>query len=309
MNHWRRLRRFAPWLIFLAALWLLISTFDWAALSRILLDMDLTLAIVVASALVIGGFLVRGVRSWALLRRMGCNCPLVPCVLSGFVGGGLANVTPGQFGEAFRVEMLHSVGYLNRSTGYALFLGERLVDLLVLVGGGLIVISLGLATADSHWTLLGIAGGLCVVASAGLLWLAFGPIPKRFLIMQTSLRQMLARPDLLGINVVGSAISWFFILMLWDVLLRSVGVDLPLIEVAYVMIVVMLAIIASLIPGGLGVSEVVAAALLVDFGIEAGPAEAAAITLRIAGLESAAVGAIAWLCWIQLRKRLRKAQT
>ena len=309
MNHWRRLRRFTPWLIFSAALWLLISTFDWEALSRILLDIDLTLAIVVASALVIGGFLVRGVRSWALLRRMGCKCPLVPCVLSGFVGGGLANVTPGQFGEAFRIEMLHSVGYLNRSTGYALFLGERLVDLLVLVGGGLIVVSLGLATTDSHWTLLGIAGGLCVVALAGLLWLAFGPIPKRFLIMQTSLRHVLVRPDLLGINVVGSAISWFFILMLWDVLMRSVGVDLPLIDVAYVMIVVMLAMIASFIPGGLGVSEVVAAALLIDFGVEADRAEAAAIALRIASLESAAVGVIAWLCWIQLRNRLWKTQT
>ena len=296
------LRRVAPWAIFIAAATVMVFQFDWVALWAVLEHINLLMAFGAGTAAVIVCYVLRGIRTWMLLRRLNVRIPMGDCVLSQCVGGGLASVTPGQMGEAIRVEMLRSAGHLERGVGYAVFLGERFIDLVVLVLGGLIVILLDVEQHQHHQLVLTVSAAVCGMVLLVLLYLAFGPCPGRLAAMQPHLRPMLVRVDVLAINLLGSALSWAVTILLWDALLSAVGIDLSIVNLVQLVVLVMLAIIVSLVPGGFAVSEIVAAALLVQWGLATGQAEAGAVALRLAGLEAGLVGWVAWLWWRHTRR-------
>ncbi len=296
------LRRVAPWAIFIAAATVMVFQFDWVALWAVLEHINLLMAFGAGTAAVIVCYVLRGIRTWMLLRRLDVRIPMGDCVLSQCVGGGLASVTPGQMGEAIRVEMLRSTGHLERGVGYAVFLGERFIDLVVSVLGGLIVILLDVEQHQQHQFVLTIAAVACGIVLLVLVFLAFGPCPGRLAAMQPHLRPMLVRADVLAINLFGSVLSWAVIVLQWHLMLNAVGIDLSVINLIQLVVIVMLAVIASLVPGGFAVSEIVAAALLVQWGIVAGQAEAGAVALRLPGLEAGLVGWVAWLWWRHTRR-------
>jgi uncharacterized membrane protein YbhN (UPF0104 family) len=196
----------------------------------------------------------------------------------------LSILTPGQFGEALKVELLKRRGLMNRLPGLGAFVLERLLDLLVVAGMGLGGFVFGSGLAKRHAN-IGIGAAVLVVLALLALYILLrfdpGGRASHWLVSMRS-----------GTNSPGSWIamallticSWALVTAGWLIVLAAVQIHLSVVGAVWLISLVTLGVLLSFIPGGVGISEVLAAAALTNMGILSGTAQTGALMLRMYAL-------------------------
>lgn len=207
------------------------------------------------------------------------------CPLSVFLSFSL--ITPAQLGEVLKIDLLKKGSGVSYSTGIKLFLLERFLDLLVvsiLASAGLLMIF------DDYVSYLIPALGMLTTLVI-MIFLAMRFIPKLKSILRRSLQDLFIGRSL-GRVIILTVLTWLVVALCWMFAIRSIGSELDFLNTLSLMAVTTLTVIASMIPTGLGIAELVEAKLLLKMGLGSIEAEAIAVVLRIASLWWLIIGAM-----------------
>lgn len=227
-----------------------------------------------------------------------------------FCSGLVMSVTPGKLGEVFKSYLLKRVNGVAVTRSAPIVLAERLTDGLAM----LLLMALGLTLYPPARIVFAV---LVVGTLAGILVLQYrrlsvamingvGRVPlgsklaPRLLTVYESTRQLLDWRVLL-VSTVISFVSWGFECIAFYYVLVGLGVEgtpLLLLQATFIFAASTLFGLVSLLPGGLGVSEVTSAGLLVAIvGVGAATATTATILIRFCTLWFGVLvgaGALAW---------------
>jgi uncharacterized membrane protein YbhN (UPF0104 family) len=206
-----------------------------------------------------------------------------------------------------RFSKLKKYGLLQRSPGYGTFLVERTLDLVTLLAMGCVSLLTTVNVFSNRIYIYGVLVFLFLGCAGGLLVLMRMPVRGRLQQLSLHMRECVADfPTLLMVTAI-TCVSWAAVAVCWQVFLYSAGIQLEFPKAMAVMSIVALISIVSLIPGGLGVSEVGIARLLIHFGFSAATAQAGAVVLRACSLVAIVLGAIHLGVWRWIRKcRMRR---
>jgi uncharacterized membrane protein YbhN (UPF0104 family) len=194
----------------------------------------------------------------------------------------LSMVTPGQLGEALKIELMKRRG-LGRLPGLGAFALERLLDLIVVSGMALAGILLGGFSKIYRGVQAG-AAVLIIFAFACLyLLLRFDP-GGGISVWLTKLRRASTSPKNWAEMGLLTVLSWTLVGIAWSFAFGGVQIHLALPEVLTLVSLVTVGYLLSFVPGGLGVSEVVTTAILTNMGITVVRAQAGALALRAYGV-------------------------
>ena len=264
-----------------------------------------TLALILALSLV--NYLLRFMRWHGYIATLGHALPFwrhLACYVAGFT----FTVTPGKAGEAVRAVYLkpHGVSYMDSLA--ALFM-ERLLDVLVIAALAALAIS---ALPDSRNLVI---GSLALVAAA--CWVAGMPQLSRVLRrMEHHVRSRkigtvvrhtadmlessgeLRRPRPLATGLLLGFAAWGAEAVALSIILQSLGTQMPVSVAAGIYALSVLAGTLSMLPGGLGGTELAMGLMLGANGVAPATAVAATLICRLTTLWFAvALGgmAVAWL--------------
>jgi glycosyltransferase 2 family protein len=232
----------------------------------------------------------RFLRWFFLARALGLA--LRPCEALLFYGAGLGmTLTPGRIGETLRLWFIHQrLGVPYRRLA-ALYVGDRIADATAYL---VMLAAASAITAESPaiaWApllvlvaviggivrpelLLGLLGFGCRIARRGrptLLWL-------RRVVRNTA---RLFRPTIFLPALVIGFVGWFAAPLVLSLALSRMGIDLGLIAAAAIYAASALTGGATMLPGGLGGTEVAMVALLVAAGVPLEAAVSATVATRI----------------------------
>jgi uncharacterized membrane protein YbhN (UPF0104 family) len=282
-------------------LWYVASHFQWAAIRSTLREVDFIKLTGMLLATHFAYILMRAWRWDIAVARINPETSFARTYVITAIAAGLANYTPGQMGEALKVEMLKQQGRMDRLSLLGVFAIERILDLAVIAAMGLIGLILNRDFMQQHpRALLGLAAVL-VLAMLGLACLRASGHGRQLL------RWM--EPLYMGIGTIGTwakmaavtACSWAIVTAAWKLCLTAAGADISWAQLILALPVVTLGSILSLIPGGLGVSEVMVPSLLVPMGVPAATAQAGALVLRLYGIMTLFVGLAHLVAWAVYR--------
>lgn len=267
-------------LVLVASFWYLATTIDWPLLQSQLQEVAWLRFIVLIWLIQVLYLILRTVRLLLLVRNVNSDIGFLD--LYGITGVTvcLALLTPGQSGEAMKIELLKRRGLLNRLPGLGAFALERLYDLIVIALIGLMGLLFGSGLAVRYSTLV---PWTCALIGVGVvifyLLVLRDPIqgqPQWLMALRTGSGRPVTRTLALALTIC----SWWLVALTWQLSLDAVGISLTLLQTLWLMALVTLATLASLIPGGLGVAEVVTMVALTDMGIDPTAAQAGAMMLR-----------------------------
>jgi uncharacterized protein (TIRG00374 family) len=271
------------------------------------------LGVATALSLSLCNYGLRFCRWQAYLRALDHPVPWWPS-LRIYVAGFALTTTPGKAGEALRGVLLKRLG-IPYPVSLAAFVSERLSDLLAII----LLTLVGLAAFPRLQPLIavgtaGVLAAFLVLSSRGLLerlHRTSGRSRSASLIRQVSQVLLQARrchaPRLLATATGLGLLAWAAEAWAFHLILRWMGLDVPLAFSVFVYAISMLAGALSFMPGGLGGAEIVMASLLVWKGMGSADAIAATVLIRLSTLWFAvAIGVVALLA---LRGRTRKAAT
>ena len=124
-----------------------------------------------------------------------------------------------------------------------------------------------------------VAGAVALQRASDLGW-----VPARLRPLVTALNAC-AATWMAKVGVLGWTLTcWMATAIGWQLCLRSVGVELGFMQAISLVCGVTLVTVLSLIPGGLGASELGTVAMLVQFDVPIAEAQAAAVILRVYGV-------------------------
>src|SRR5678815_3371544 len=139
---YRKVARFAALALAIAlvfaCLLYLITRLEWSEALKVLRGVDL---VGLASAIVcvhIAYICIRTLRWQLIVRDLNRGAPFVSLYWITAIVVSLGTLTPGQVGETAKVEMLKRSGFGSRLPGLGAFAVERVLDILVLAGFGLV---------------------------------------------------------------------------------------------------------------------------------------------------------------------------
>jgi uncharacterized protein (TIRG00374 family) len=156
----------------------------------------------------------------------------------------------------------------------------------------------------------GILGCVALAGLAGLLVLAKLRLKGRLQQLIESMRRCVGDIPTLLMIIVITCVSWASVAFSWQVFLVAGGIHLDFSKAVALMSLVALINIASLVPGGLGISEAGISQLLMHFGFASAVAQAGALILRSYSLVIIALGAGHLGIWKLIRdRRIRKSAT
>lgn len=231
---------------------------------------------------------------WQLyLRVLDCPVPHWPS-LKVYLAGFALTTTPGKTGEALRSLLLKpwQVPYLR---SFAAFFSERLSDLLAMA----LLTLFGLTLYPGAYSDLALLSVLVVMAllllsRQGLVERAlcfleqlgegrFSTLARRVLLVLREARHC-HQPQVLWQATLLATLAWAAEAVALYSILCWMGIDLPLSFVAFVYALGVLGGVLSVMPGGLGGTEVVMTGLLIWRGVAEADAVAAVILIRLATL-------------------------
>jgi uncharacterized protein (TIRG00374 family) len=231
-----------------------------------------------------------------------------------FCSGLVMSVTPGKLGEVFKSYLLKRVNGTAVTRSAPIVLAERLTDGLAM----LLLMALGLTLYPPARVVFAV---LVVGTLAGILVLQYrqlslamingvGRVPlgakiaPRLLTVYESTRQLLDWRVLL-VSTLISFVSWGFECVAFYFVLVGLGVTgtpLLLLQATFIFAASTLFGLVSLLPGGLGVSEVSSAGMLVAIvGLGAATATTATILIRFCTLWFGVLVGVAALAWFGRR--------
>ncbi|HEX9431871.1 MAG TPA: lysylphosphatidylglycerol synthase transmembrane domain-containing protein [Burkholderiales bacterium] len=267
-------------------------TFQWRAALETLVTARPAWFLLGGSAAVLGYWMTRALRWSYLMRGMQSTPGFFDLYLCSSVALGLAVLTPLQSGEAFKVELLRKYAGGARLPGYSAFLIERTADLYVVAAMAAISLAAPILAIAVVVLPLGIFFALRRVRVGGRL----GQFVAH---LQGGVGSLWKLMVLLALTALG----WIIVALGWQACLLSLSIRLDLLDVVGLVCIVTLASTLTFIPGGLGIADASAAALLIRHGVDLPLAQAGAILLRGFTPLVVALG-IAHLLWLRGRGTL-----
>ena len=257
-------------------------------------------------------YLVRYLRWYWLLGRAGNKTNVVSGFLA-YLAGFAFTATPGKVGELVRIRYLAPQG-VPAWRVLAAFVYERAFDLMAV----LLLSTLAIRDKDIFVFVLGfvvvfLAG--IVFASLNPAWLTKASAYLRFHRLKKLARIcMTLRDGLSGcciwatpldvlVSIVLGLLAWGLTSLSFVWLLDHLGVSIPILSALAIYPLSMLAGAASMLPGGVGSTEVTIVALLSLFAVPLGTATLAAIGIRFSSMWFAVLCGFVALSTLELRYR------
>ncbi|NLN75949.1 MAG: flippase-like domain-containing protein, partial [Armatimonadetes bacterium] len=106
-------------------------SFHWVVIASILKKTNLFLLIFGCGVSILIFWVLRALRWYILLRKMGVQISIVSLYMCTAITVGLATMTPLRSGEILRTEFLKRYGLLERAPGYGSFIIERIIDMVM----------------------------------------------------------------------------------------------------------------------------------------------------------------------------------
>jgi len=278
-------------IVFAASAWYIGRTFQWRGLGRVLRDVNLTCLVAAGGASIVAYWMLRTLRWHVLLRRTDTHVPLLDLHMCTAVSLSFALFTPLQSGEVLKIELLKKYGMIQRSPGYGSFLVERALDLAALLTMACVSLLTSINILPSRTYAYCILGCLVLVCAAGLIVLTKLQLKGRPQQLMEHMRQCVGDVPTLVLVTAITCVSWASVAFSWQVFLYSGGVHLGFAKTVALMSIVALISILSLIPGGVGISEVGTSQLLIHFGFAVAASQAGSLVLRSYSLVAIILGA------------------
>ena len=282
-------------------LWYIVQTFQWREIGKVLLTADLAWVLIGGGSSIMIYWFLRTVRWSILLKRMNSPVPFVDLYFCTAVSLSFSIFTPLQSGEMSKIELLKKYGMVSRFPGYASFLVERVVDLsimLTLASASILFILNILPNRSYTYYIIGILSfGLIV----GIVFLWKLRLKGRMQELLNHIRQCVSDTRTLFLVITVSCLSWASVAISWQIFLYAGLIKIDFVQALALMSVVALVSILSLVPGGLGISEVSTAHVLQVFGFTTANAQAGAIVLRFYSLVAIILGLAHLGAWKLLR--------
>lgn len=238
-------------------------------------------------------YLVRFLRWYWLLSRAGSKTNMVSGYLA-YLAGFAFTATPGKVGELLRIRYLAPQGVPPWRV-LAAFIYERAFDLMAVL--------LLSALAISRWDIFVFALGFVVLFLAGIVFAALNPAwltrasadlrfhrLKKLACICLTLRDGLsgcriwATPLDVLVSMILGFLAWSLTSFSFVWLLNHLGVSIPILSALAIYPLAMLAGAASMLPGGVGSTEVTIVALLSLFDVPIGTATLAAVGIRFSSM-------------------------
>lgn len=230
-----------------------------------------TSVFIMSLALAIGSYLFRSVRWFIYMRFRECTASLPTHILI-YLSGFSFTASPGKVGELMRATHLSQLGVPFKFTFFS-FVSERLLDVVAVACLG----SYFLATHfNNNFFILPVVLLLaCFTAYAFLDW-----ISELKINLPTEELKSLWFPLTLSKNLPLSFLAWLLQGIVLYVLLISLGVEIDLMTANSIYCLSLLIGAASLIPSGIGVTEIGMVWLLTQIQVDNDIALIASITTR-----------------------------
>lgn len=247
-------------------------------------------------AVIFTTFLVRGLRWLVVQGAPVTTATLRASCLANGAASGLAIITPFQVGEAIKIRLAPRQTAPSWKVDTSAFLVERTLDMAALCGIG----ACGLALHWGHAWMAPVALLAPLIASH-VLWLLSNHIRLLPAKLQPYLEAFAHRKRLLRAAMLTVPL-WLLNTALWWLAAKSVGIDLMFGEATLLVSGVMLAIIGSMSPSGLGVSELGSRGIMLWLGHSVQSAESTAIALRLLTPLIILAGATCFLWLMRLQR-------
>ena len=263
----------------------------------------------------LASYTVRYARWRWLLGRAGHRIPVASGALA-YVAGFAFTATPGKAGELVRIRYYAPIG-VPAARVVAAFVYERVFDLIAV----LLLASCALFTLD-RLDIFFFAFGFVLLLTLVIVLLALNPrwfertavrlnTLKLPLLARacTTLRDGLAacrvwaRPLEVSVSFASGLLAWLITALAFVYLLVQLGITVPTLAAIAIYPLAMLAGAASLLPGGIGSTELAIVALLSAWSVPLAAATLAAVGIRIASLWFAVLCGIACLAVLEWQMR------
>lgn len=271
----RRLRYLLVLVIVMVCVAATLRLFDWRAVAQALSRMHLGLLLAGTLPLLLAIFSLRGLRWLVVLGIKPNRGRFWQSFCANGAAAGLAALTPFQLGEIIKIRLIpdhHGSAWRLGASG---FFVERLLDLSGVLGMGLcgLAMHFGFASLAPLVLLLPLLAGLLF----GLLTSHLHRLPSR---LQPYLEALRHRQRIIQASLL-TIVIWMLYAGLWWVAILAINVRLDFSQVCILLGGVMLAVVASMVPGGIGVAELGSRGIMLWLGASATDADAIAIALRL----------------------------
>ena len=260
--------------------------------------------------------LIRCARWHWLLARAGCSYPSMKGWLAYFSGFAFT-ASPGKVGKLARIRYFEPLG-VSPPLVISAFVYERALDVVVVLAIALL--------AAWRWSIFPLAAGFAVLLVATVVWACRHPrqldrignvlrragwlrLDRFFTFLKQGLAHTVTWTGPLDLTIALSLgiLAWGLTAVAFKLLLDSMGVNLPVAISLSLYPTAMLAGAASMLPGGVGSTEVVLVSLLTGFDVPVATATVAAIGIRLSTLWLATligIGAMLALARTDLKRRV-----
>jgi uncharacterized membrane protein YbhN (UPF0104 family) len=291
-----------------ACLVYLFTHFDWHEPLRVVRDANLALLFAALVLLQFAYICVRTLRWQVIVRDRNPEATFGALYWITAIVVSLSMLTPGQIGETVKVELLKRRGFGNRLPALGSFAIERVLDLLTIAGFGLVGLALDSSLGERFPQLPAVAALLFVAALAVLVWLSrpHGGAPTGWL---AHLRSGTGTAAVKGKMLALTIASWALVGLAWQIALGMVGVHVSLPAVCWLLSIVTFGSLISLMPGGIGLADVVLIQALIAMGTPSTAAQAGALILRVHMLIGILFGCAHLLAWPFVPHSLRGQQS
>jgi glycosyltransferase 2 family protein len=258
-----------------------VQTFQWSEIAHLLTKVDVAYLVFVGGSLIVVYWLLRALRWHLLLKAVNVKVGFFDLYMCTAVSLSIAVFTPLQSGEAVKVALIRKYGSMPSIPGYATFLVERILDLavvLVMACWGLIAVLDVFPNVHYKYALL---LGLLLTGFTGVLVLARLRLQGRIGHFIDVMRSSVGSLSTFALSLLVTVLSWSSMAFMWQAFLYGAGIPIDFWQTVGLMSLTTLVIIVSLIPGGLGVSDVGVFAILSQFGFDAVVAQAGTIAIRL----------------------------
>ncbi|RUL64278.1 flippase-like domain-containing protein [Dyella dinghuensis] len=295
MKHWLRTSVVAS--ITIVCVVMTVHLFDWRTVIQALSRMRLAFFLCGCIPVVIGMFVVRGIRWLTVLGLPLDRHRLWQSIGANGAASGLASVTPFQLGEIIKIGMIPDHDRSAWRMGVSAFFLERVLDLAGVIGMGLCGL---LMRTDHAW--LGVVASFAPVFCGQLLY-SFAPMTKYLPHRLRHHTDLLHDYRCVTVASFLTLLLWLLYLTMWWIAVNAIHVSLTFGQATLLLGSVMLAVVASMTPGGLGVAELGSRGVLLWLGKSAAEADAGAIALRLLTPILACAGALCLLLtWLYRRR-------
>lgn len=271
----RQLRHLLVLLILIFCVVVTIRLFDWHLVALALGHMDAGLLLGGGIPLLLAIFALRGWRWLIVLGIPSTRKRFWQSFCANGAAAGLASLTPFQLGEIVKIRLIPDHHGSAWRLGVSAFFAERLLDLGGMLGLGLcgLLMHYGWRWPGLLALLLPLLGGLFL----SLFSSHIARLPERMQPYAETLRH--ARRVVFASLL--TMLIWLLYAGLWWTAARSMHVHLGFGQVALLLGSVMLAVVVTMTPGGLGISELGSRGIMLWLGASVADAETTAIAIRL----------------------------